>query len=166
LAEIRVYRWGPFLSGGLTGRAACFVKRSANGAAERLTGDPACAVEPLITAGKSLGEGLGCKDWSMSRPARYEFVGGPLDTELLEVPLGLGGGPAGEVYVELTAARSALGDPAISPAGFTGPWVVYRLRVNPASGLRYTYVLADGDERDREKDVMQANLSRFLHRCD
>jgi hypothetical protein len=46
----------------------------------------------------------------MPPPARYQFIGGPLDTEMLEVPLGQDGGLAGEVYVELTPppSRSAL----------------------------------------------------------
>jgi hypothetical protein len=105
----------------------------------------------------------------MSRAPRYEFIGGPLDNEMLEVPMGPGGGPAGEVYVALTqpAAGSALvtqrGDPRISPAGFTGPWVTYRLKVNPDNALQSSYVLAEGEVSDREKGVMKANLSRFLH---
>ena len=60
----------------------------------------------------------------MPRPALFKFVGGPLDAERLQVPTGLDGGPAGEVYVELrlSPARMAVGDPTISPARFTGPW--------------------------------------------
>jgi hypothetical protein len=74
----------------------------------------------------------------MPRSARYEFVGGPLDADIREVPMGLDGGPAGEVYVELrlSPARMAVGDPTISPARFTGPWVAHRLKVNPATDLR------------------------------
>jgi hypothetical protein len=44
--------------------------------------------------------------------------------------------------------------------------VAYRLTVDPANGLKYTYVLNVGDERDPEREVMRANLSRFLHRRD
>ena len=104
----------------------------------------------------------------MPRPARYEFAGGPLDGERLQVPMGFDGAPAGDVYVQLTLspARVAFGDPTISPARFTGPWVNYRLKVNPASGLTSTYVLVESDERNRVKDVMKTNLSRFLHRTD
>ena len=104
----------------------------------------------------------------MPPPARYEFVGGPLNAETLEVPMGLDGGPPGDVYVELTLppARVAFGDPTISPARFTGPWAKYRLKVNPANGLTSSYVLAESDERDQENDVMRTNLSRFLHRTD
>jgi hypothetical protein len=38
--------------------------------------------------------------------------------------------------------------------------------MNPADALKSTYVLAEGDDNDREKAVMKANLSRFLHRRD
>jgi hypothetical protein len=40
------------------------------------------------------------------------------------------------------------------------------MELNPAIGLTSTYVLAESDERDREKDEMKTNLSRFLHRTD
>ncbi len=105
----------------------------------------------------------------MPRPARYEFIGGPLDTETLDVPMGLDGGPAGEVYVELTPPPSGSAPgashayPKISPAGFTGHWVAYRLKVDPVNALKSTYVLAEGEESDQGKEVMKANLSRFLH---
>jgi hypothetical protein len=35
-----------------------------------------------------------------------------------------------------------------------------------SAALKSTYVLAEGDENAREKAVMKANLSRFLHRRD
>ncbi len=86
--------------------------------------------------------------------------------------MGPDGGPAGELYVELPLLPSGAalvghsGYLKVSPAGFTGPWVAYRLTVDPANGLMSTYVLAVGDERDPEREVMRANLSRFLHRRD
>jgi hypothetical protein len=85
--------------------------------------------------------------------------------------MGLDGGPARRVYVELRSrpsgsAVAAPGYPKINPTQFTGPWVVYRLKVDPAAALKSTYVLAEGDENAREKAVMKANLSRFLHRRD
>ncbi len=97
----------------------------------------------------------------MPPPARYEFVGGPLDAETLAVPMGLDGGPPGDVYVELTLPpdRVAFGDPTISPARFTGPWAKYRLKVNPANGLTSSYVLAGerrtrpGERRDEDEPV-------------
>jgi hypothetical protein len=104
----------------------------------------------------------------MPRPTRYEFVGGALDAEMLEVPMGLDGRPAAEVYLELRVRQSGPlggrpGCPTISRARFTGPWVAYRLKVDPENALKSTYVLA---EDDGEKAVMKANLSRFLHRRD
>ncbi len=64
--------------------------------------------------------------------------------------MGLDGGPAGEVYVELrlSPARMAVGDPTISPARFTGPWVAHRFEGEPCNGFASTYVLAVGDECD------------------
>jgi hypothetical protein len=91
---------------------------------------------------------------------------------MLEVPMGPDGGPTGVVYVDfpLPPSGSTLGahpgSPKASPARFTGPWVTYRLTVDPADALKSTYVLADGDERDPERKVMRANLSHFLHRRD
>ncbi len=86
--------------------------------------------------------------------------------------MGLDGGPAGELYVELPLPSSGAalvgrsGFLKVSPAGLTEPWVAYRLTVDPADALTSTYVLAVGDERDPEREVMRANLSRFLHRRD
>ncbi len=82
--------------------------------------------------------------------------------------MGLDGGPAGEVYVELrlSPARMAVGDPTISPARFTGPWVAHRLKVNPATDLRPPTCWPWATSATRERAVMKANLSRFLHRRD
>jgi|SRR6478609_2642735 len=104
----------------------------------------------------------------MPRPALFKFVGGPLDAQRLQVPTGLDGGPAGDVYVELPLppARVTSGALTTSPARFTGPWVNYRLKVNPANGSTSTYVLAGSAKCGREYDEMKANLSRFLHRTD
>ena len=86
--------------------------------------------------------------------ARYEFFGGPFDTEMCFVPTDERGEPLTIVYVEyaptlLGHARGPVGTaaswPKASPDGFTPPWHAYRLKLNRASPMRSTYHV-DPDE--------------------
>jgi hypothetical protein len=62
-----------------------------------------------------------------------------------------------------TPTNQPHGPRALRTAGLTPP-LDYRLTVDPANGMNSTCVPDVGDERDPEREVMWANLSRFLHR--
>ncbi len=68
--------------------------------------------------------------------ARYEFFGGPLDTEKLFVPTN-NGKPCEVVYCgRLNVYRNY---PQATPDRIDQAWVQYRFRLNASSPLRSTY---------------------------
>lgn len=68
--------------------------------------------------------------------ARYEFFGGPLDTEKLFVPT-KDGEPCDVVYCNRTGVYHNY--PQAVPDRIDGPWVQYRFKLNIPYPLRSTY---------------------------